>query len=131
MQHIEWLAESEIHALIDDLREKYSDDPINIISYNPIGYVCRLDAISNFYNDDILKLAAVICRSIIQGHPLQDGNKRFGMYLATYFLGLNNIAVIASNEDYVDIALRIARGDADIEAVYLWFSQNTTRNAGG
>ena len=126
LRHIEWLAENEIHALITDLREKYSDDPINIISYNSIGYVCNLEAVSNFYEDNVLKLAAVICRSIIQGHPLQDGNKRFGMYLATYFLSLNNIAVSASNEDYVDIALKIARGETGIEAVYLWFCKNTT-----
>ncbi len=99
LQNIEWLDETEVYALIDDLREKYCDDPIHIISYNPIGYVCRLDAIANFYDDDILKPAAVICRSIIQGHPLQDGNKRFGMYLATYFLGLNNILVSADNEN--------------------------------
>ena len=50
--------------------------------------------------------------------------------MAIYFLGLNNIEVIASNKDYVEIALSIARGEADIEAVYLWFCQNTTRNAG-
>ena len=125
MQNIDWLDETEIRALVDDLREKYCDDPINIISYNPIGYVCNLEAIANFYNDDILKLAAVICRSIIQGHPLQDGNKRLGMYLATYFLGLNNIIVSASTKDYVDIALKIAKGEADINAVYEWFCQNT------
>ena len=133
LQSIEWLDEAEVYTLIDDLREKYCDDPINIISYNPIGYVCRLDAIANFYDDDILKLAAVVCRSIIQGHPLQDGNKRFGMYLATYFLGLNNILVSADNENYVDIALRTAKSEADIEAVYLWFCQNTierTENEG-
>ena len=47
------------------------------------------------------------------------------MYLATYFLALNNIIVSASNENYIDIALKIAKSEADIEAVYLWFCQNT------
>ena len=41
------------------------------------------------------------------------------MYLATYFLALNNIIVSASNENYIDIALKIAKSEADIEAVYL------------
>ena len=125
MQNIEWLEENEIISLIDDLREKYSDDPINIISYNSIGYVCGLEAVAEFYEFDILKLAAVICRSVIQGHPLQDGNKRFGMYLATYFLELNNIAVTVNDNDYVSIALRIAKSEADLETVYQWFCDNT------
>ena len=49
----------------------------------------------------MLKLATVIYYSIVQGHLLQDGNKRFGVYLATYSLDLNNILVSASNESYV------------------------------
>ena len=125
MQNIEWLEEREIITLIDELRIQYSNDPINIISYNSIGYVCRLEAVARFYDDDILTLAAVICRSVIQGHPLQDGNKRFGMYLATYFLELNNICVTADDNDYVSIALRIARSEADLEAIYQWFCDNT------
>ena len=108
---------------------QYSDDPINIISYNSIGYVCGLEAIAGFYDDDILKLAAVMCRSVIQGHPLQDGNKRFGLYLATYFLELNNIRVTADDDDYVAVALRIAKSEADLEAVYQWFHDNTAINA--
>ena len=58
-QDINWLAEE------------------NIISYSPIGYISNLEAVSNFYDDDVLVLAVVICRSIIQEHQLQDGNKRF------------------------------------------------------
>lgn len=125
MQNIEWLEEREIITLIDELRIQYSNDLINIISYNSIGYVCRLEAVARFYDDDILTLAAVICRSVIQGHPLQDGNKRFGMYLATYFLELNNIRVTADDNDYVSIALRIARSEAGLEAIYQWFCDNT------
>ena len=125
MRNIEWLEENEIITLIDELRSQYSDDPINIISYNSIGYVCGLEAVARFYDDDILMLAAVICRSVIQGHPLQDGNKRFGMYLATCFLELNNIIVTANDDDYVAIALRVAQSTADLEAVYQWFCDNT------
>ena len=125
LRRIEWLKEDEIVALIEDLREKYRDDPINLISYNPIGYVCSLEAVANFYEDDVLRLAAVICRSIIQGHPLQDGNKRLGMYLATYFLALNDISITADNEQYVQIALSLARGEIDLEHLYRWFCNNS------
>ncbi len=124
-RNIEWLREEEVTALIDELQGKYKDDPIRLISYNSIGYVCNLEAVSSFYGDDVLKLAAAICRSIIQGHPLQDGNKRFGMYLATYFLGLNDITVTADNEQYIQTALGLARGELDLDGLYQWLSYNT------
>ena len=69
----------------------------------------------------------MICRSVIQGHPLQDGNKRLGMCLATFFLELNNVVVTANNEDYVSIALSIARSEAKLEAIYQWFCNNTEK----
>ena len=125
LHNIEWFKENEVMTLINDLRNKYNDDPINIISYNPIGYVCNIEAISNFYEDNLLKLASVICRSIIQGHPLQDGNKRFGMYLATYFLALNNIKITADNESYVSLALSIAKDEVNLDRICEWFCNNT------
>lgn len=124
-QNIEWFDKCQIDELLSDLRGKYAEDTINLISYNPIGYVCELKAVSNFYDDNILMLASVICRSIIQGHPLQDGNKRFGMYLATFFLRLNNIYVRAANDEYIKVALDIARGEMDLEKIYEWFCDNT------
>lgn len=125
LRNIEWLREDEVLLLVEDLREQYSGDPIHLISYNPIGYVGNLGALSNFYDDNILKLAAVICRSLIQGHPLQDGNKRFGMYVANCFLEMNGISVIASDEEYVRVALELARGTMDLDALYQWFCENT------
>ena len=124
-QNIEWISEDEIELLLSDLQKKYSGDPINLVSYNPIGYVCGLEAVSGFYEDDVLMLASVICRSIIQGHPLQDGNKRLGMYLANYFLELNNFSITAGNDEYVETALSIARGEMNLETVYHWFNANS------
>ncbi len=85
-QSIEWLYEDEIWEAISSLKEQYENDPICIINFNPIGYILKLEGISYFFEDDLILLASVIIRSIIQGHPLQDGNKRLGMFLGTYFL---------------------------------------------
>ena len=94
-----------------------------------LGYVCNLEAVSYLYGDDVLMLASVVCRSIIQGHPLQDGNKRLGMYLATYFLGLNSFDVTANNDDYVAVAISIAKGEMDLKGIYEWFCCNTQLTA--
>ncbi len=123
-QNIDWLSESDIKAIIYDLQVQYADEPINIISSGPIGYVSKLEALSNFYGDDILKLAAVICRSIIQGHPLQDGNKRFGMALVTNFLELNNIKLTVDDEEFIKAALKLAKDEVDLEALYQWICNN-------
>ncbi len=97
---IEWLCEDEIWEAISSLKEQYENDPICIINFNPIGYILKLEDISYFFEDNILLLASVIIRSIIQGHPLQDGNKRLGMFLGTYFLEKNGILITATDEAF-------------------------------
>ncbi len=118
--NIEWITEDAVYAALEMLQSAYTEDPICIINYNPIGYVLQLEAVSNFFEDDILLLAATIIRSIIQGHPLQDGNKRFGMVLGTYFLALNGFSLNASDEEYFDAAIGLASGRIDGENLRDW-----------
>lgn len=110
-----------------DLRAKYENDPIIIINEGPIDYVLNLNALSCYYDDDPLQLAAVIIRSIIQGHPLQDGNKRFGMVLGFYFLATNGIALNVSNDDFLNTALDVAKSVIDREGLYQWLANHVTR----
>ena len=91
LQSIEWLDEEAILDAVLLLQEQYAGDPIGIINLNPIGYVTNLAAVSHYYDSDLLALASVIGRSIIQGHPLQDGNKRLGILLMTLFLSENGL----------------------------------------
>lgn len=77
---IEWLCEDEIWEAISSLKEQYENDPICIINFNPIGYILKLEDISYFFEDNVLLLASVIIRSIIQGHPLQDGKKGWACF---------------------------------------------------
>ena len=94
--------------------------PICIINFNPIGYILKLEDISYFFEDNILLLASVIIRSIIQGHPLQDGNKRLGMFLGTYFLEKNGILITATDEAFFETAMEMACGKVRVEQLYCW-----------
>lgn len=125
LQNIEWLSVGSIDEVINSLRSQYADDPIVIINESPIEYVLNLEAISAYYEEDVLQLAAVIYRSIIQGHPLQDGNKRLGMLLGSYFLEINGLTLAASNDDFLKTALAIAQGFMSREDIYHWLRQNT------
>lgn len=122
-QNIEWITEDAVYVALETLQSAYADDPLCIINYNPIGYVLQLEAVSNFFNDDVLFLTATIIRSIIQGHPLQDGNKRLGMVLGTYFLALNGFSLGASDEDYFEIAIALASGRIDERRLLDWIRE--------
>lgn len=62
----------------------------------------------------------MIIRSIIQGHPLQDGNKRLGMFLGTYFLEKNGILITATDEAFFETAMKMACGKVRVEQLYCW-----------
>ena len=120
LPNIERLSPESIDDVTESLRCQYADDPISIINEEPIEYVLHLEALSCYYDDDVYRLAAVIFRSIIQGHPLQDGNKRMEMLLGTYFLKINGYTLTAGNDEFLNTALEIARGELHIQGIYQW-----------
>ena len=122
---ISWITAEHVSFVLVRLQALYRSDPFVVMNQAPIEYVLNLAGVAPFYQDDVLFLAAVIIRTIICGHPLQDGNKRFGMLLGEHFLNLNSYELIDSNQDYRDVALRVARGQADLDDIYRWLLQNT------
>ena len=129
LQSIEWLTEEDAKEAMVSLQLKFSDDPIYILDFNPIGYVLQLEAISDFFNDDLLLLGATIIRSIIKRHPLHDGNKRFGMILGTYFLALNGILITATDQAYFETALGLASGTINRDELFEWLRDNSSIDA--
>ncbi|MGC9373291.1 MAG: type II toxin-antitoxin system death-on-curing family toxin [Thermovirgaceae bacterium] len=62
--------------------------------------------------------------SLIQDHPLQDGNKRLGMILGNIFLENNNCTITASDENYFEMALALATSEADRNDLFRWLQLN-------
>jgi len=59
----------------------------------------------------LINKAAALKHSIVRFHPLVDGNKRLG-WLATYtFLFINDVEVIADNDQAFEFTMAVARGD--------------------
>lgn len=73
----------------------------------------------------MLLLYAVIIRSTIKNQPLQDGNKRLGIFLGEYFLDKNNIELVAKSSDLFDIAISVAKSEIDKDEIYWWLKKNT------
>ena len=60
---------------------------------------------------DLCEMAAAYLFHIVQNHPFIDGNKRVGAVAADVFLMLNGLLLTASQDDYAELILAVARGD--------------------
>ncbi len=123
--NIKWLTKSNLYDAINFLAEEFPTDPIYLLQVESIDYIFNLNQISYLYNDDVLLLCAVIIRSTIKNHPLQDGNKRLGIFLGEYFLDKNNIELVAKSSDLFDIAISVAKSEIDKDEIYWWLKKNT------
>ena len=81
----------------------------------------RADALAAFGDDayaDIWTKAAALLHSIVNNHPLVDGNKRLGWLATAVFLELNDASVsTASNEDVFELVMAVASSDMMVEEI--------------
>jgi len=114
LQTIKWLDKEEIDKSLGVLFDLYPQDTskqdnvdsFTIIKPEIIDYILNLRAIN--YKNDVLSNAAAIAKTIIKGHPLLDGNKRFGMLLSERFLEINRYILRTSQRDYKNAAINLA-----------------------
>gem|GEM_PF-903641 len=119
-----WLEIDDIYHGIYCLQGQYDEDPIHVIDKGPLEFVANLRGLSCYYGDDIIKIAAVVIRTLIQDHPLQDGNKRIGMLLGSLFLENNGFTLICSDEDFFEVAMNLASGNMNRDGLENWLEEN-------
>jgi death on curing protein len=68
--------------------------------------------------------AAVLCLSIVQGHPFVDGNKRTGHAAMATFLLLNGAEIDATLNEQEQIMLALASGHMDRHQFTEWLNQH-------
>ena len=73
--------------------------------------------------------AAVLCFSIVQGHPFVDGNKRTGHAAMATFLLLNGIEIAASVDEQEDIIMTLASGQINRHQFTEWLKQHVRLGA--
>jgi death-on-curing protein len=66
---------------------------------------------------DIHTKAAALLHSLIRNHPFLDGNKRIGVLSMLMFYGLNGFWIDARQEDVIALALDVAEGQVDVDAI--------------
>jgi death-on-curing protein len=64
-----------------------------------------------FLHADIIEMAAGYLFHLGKNHPFVDGNKRVGAVAALVFLDLNGFEFHASEDDFAEMVLAVARGE--------------------
>jgi death-on-curing protein len=76
-----------------------------------------------FLHADLAEMAAAYLFHIVQNHPFFDGNKRVAMVAAIVFLELNGLTFDAPEDQFEELMLNVARGQADKSSIAEFFSQ--------
>ena len=68
--------------------------------------------------------AAALMDSIVNNHPMVDGNKRSSWFAVNLFVELNAFEFVVTQDDAFDFILTVATGDNDLEALGLWIEEH-------
>ena len=79
-----------------------------------------------FLHADIFEMAAGYLFHIVRNHPFVDGNKLVGAVAALVFLDLNGFELYASEDDFAEMVLAVARGEMSKSQVAV-FIRNWSR----
>jgi death-on-curing protein len=78
-----------------------------------------------YLHSDLYEMAAAYLFHIVQNLPFLDGNKRVGAVAADVFLALNDVTLTASEDNFAEFVLSVARGDTAKSAAAEFFRANS------
>ena len=95
--------------------------PVPVRDIGLLGAAAARPQASAFGEDaypDAWTKAAALLHSVVNNHPLVDGNKRLGWLATAVFLELNDAsASSASNDAVYDLVMTVASTDIDVDAI--------------
>lgn len=77
-----------------------------------------------FLHADLFEMASAYLFHIVQNHAFVDGNKRVGAVAAIVFLEMNDVEISASEDEYEELVLEVARGLADKQVIAAFFREH-------
>ena len=95
----------------EGLLESALDRPKNTWHYNP--------------KSTIFELASSLGLGIAKNHPFIDGNKRTSFLLMYVFLAANGFKIETSENDVVQVMLKVADGSMKETELAIWLEKNT------
>jgi death-on-curing protein len=73
--------------------------------------------------------AAALMHSLVENHPMVDGNKRLGAASAGIFLQLNQWYLTATNMELMEFTLCVAQGRATVDEIAQWLASHSAAQA--
>ena len=117
MTPVNYLDLDDLHALGQALL----GESFRVRDLGLLGAAAERPRISAFGEDayeDLWTKAAALLQSIVNGHPLVDGNKRLGWLATAVFLELNGVVVTAvTNDDVYEFVVGVASGDPSVDEI--------------
>ena len=104
-----------------ELARRLLGDPPPTRDIGLLGAAAARPQASAFGEDaypDVWSKAAALLHSVVNNHPLVDGNKRLGWLAAAVFLELNDASVSAASNDAVyDLVMSVASSDIGVDDI--------------
>jgi death-on-curing protein len=69
-----------------------------------------------YLHSDLCEMAAAYLFHLVQNHPFIDSNKRVGAVAADVFLSLNDLQLMAGEDEFADLVLSVSRGETSKSA---------------
>ncbi len=79
----------------------------------------------HYKNANVFEIASSYAFSIIKNHPFLDGNKRTGFSSMGLFLEINGIEISFPKKETVEIMVKIATSEIQIEQLASWLKNLT------
>ena len=104
-----------------ELARRLLGDPPPVRDVGLLGAAAARPQASAFGEDaypDVWTKAGALLHSIVNNHPLIDGNKRLGWLAASVFLELNDASVrAAANDDVYELVMAVAAGALSVDDI--------------
>lgn len=104
-----------------ELARRLLGEPLPVRDVGLLGAAAARPQASAFGKDaypDVWSKAGALLHSIVNNHPLIDGNKRLGWLAASVFLELNDASVRATaNNDVYELVMAVAAGALSVDDI--------------
>lgn len=118
----------EAIAIHRDQIERYGGS-IGVRDWNLLKSALAMPAATfggQFLHPDLYEMAAAYLFHIVQNHPFIDGNKRAGAVTADVFMTMNDLQLTATEDEYAELVLAVARGELGKSAVAEFFRTHSS-----
>jgi death-on-curing protein len=109
----QFLTLDEVVAIHRDQIQRYGGS-LGVRDWGLLKSAIAMPAVTfggQFLHSNLCEMSAAYLFHLVQNHPFIDGNKRVGAVAADVFLSLNDLQLMAGEDEFAELVLSVARGE--------------------